>query len=248
MPWAARWKWLVALLWPGLAWGGGPAEPVLQLYYYDRPPFHYTDEQGQVVGTVVDATEEALRRARIQFHWVRMPVNRILTLMRKESRPACSPGWYSTPERRADFLFSKATVLDKPLIVMVRENFPVAEGITAKDFFERTTVRLLVRQNFSQGAYMGALIARIPPQRVERVNLEVPRMLRMLQAGRGDAVLMTEAEAALFVREAGLQMSDFRVVRFPDIPAEEYRYILCDRVVGAGVMARIDSAIQLKKP
>ena len=229
--------------WDGLADGRG-----LRLYYYERPPFHFTDEHGQAVGTVVSATEETLRRAGLTFAWVPAPTNRILAALRNEKEPACSPAWYSTPERRADFWFSKATSLDKPLIALVRGDFLLPPGVTAKTFFAMPQVRLLVKQNFSQGAYMNALIARMPPTRLERVSLEVPRMVRMLAANRADAIITTEAEAGLFVHAAGLSMSDFKTVHFPDVPAEEYRYMLCDRFVDAATQARINKAIGTPSP
>ncbi|HEY4083738.1 MAG TPA: transporter substrate-binding domain-containing protein [Burkholderiaceae bacterium] len=223
-------------------------ESALRLYYYERPPFHYTNGQGQVVGTIVRATEETLRRAGLQFQWVSAPANRVLVALHNEKEPACSPGWYSTPERRTDFLFSKATMLDKPLIALVRADFLMPAGITAKVFFAMPNMRLLVKQNFSQGAYMNGLIDRMPPTHVERVALEVPRMVRMLRADRADAIITTEAEAALFVHAAGLSMNEFKIVRFPDVPANEYRYLLCDHHVGTATVERINEAINLQGP
>jgi len=233
---------------PGAARGAGAEEPPLVLYYYERPPFHFANEQGQVVGSFVQAAEETLKRAKLSFTWVRLPASRILSTLRSEKRPACSPGWYSTPERRFDFKYSKAMMLDKPLIALVRADFPVPDAVEARTFFfENPRMRLLLRQNFSQGAYLNALIARIPKSRLQSVTIELPQMIRMLQANRTDLIFSTEEETGFFVRDAGFLMSDFRVVRFPDVPATEYRYMLCGQGVPAETLRRIDRAIRLVK-
>ncbi|MDN3922952.1 substrate-binding periplasmic protein [Roseateles violae] len=253
---AAACRWTLALLLAAalrpegaLAAGGGhPDEAPLKLYFYERPPFHYSDAQGRVIGSTAASTEELLRRAELRVQWVPLPANRILNSLRSEQAPACSPGWYATPERRAEFWFSQPTMRDKPLIALLRADFDVPAGITAKAFFEQAQLRLLVKQNFSQGAYMNALIARMPESRVQRVALEVPGMVQMLKAKRADAIITTEAEAELFVQAAGLSMRDFRIVRFPDVPADEYRYIVCSRQVDAQLLARIDKAIAASKP
>ena len=239
---------LNALPLSALAWGGEADEPPLLLYYYERPPFHYAGDKGQVIGLVAEAAEETLRRAKLRFLWVSLPANRILSTLHSEKEIACSPGWYSTPERRADFQYSKALLPDKPLVALVRADFAVPDRVTAKAFFDMPHVRLLVKQNFSQGAYLNTLIAHIPPARIQHVILDLPQMIRMLRADRADVVFSTEAEASFLVREAGLPMSDFKIVRFPDILATEYRYMLCGRGVSAETMARIDAAISLQKP
>ncbi|MBV8501336.1 MAG: transporter substrate-binding domain-containing protein [Paucibacter sp.] len=237
------------LLMPGL---GGCAsasgEPVLRLYYYERPPFHYTDEHGHVQGEIADNAEATLRRAGLRFEWLPMPANRILQTLRSEKGPACSPGWYGTPQRRADFLMSQAMIRDKPLIALVRSDFPVPAGTTARAFFAKPQLRLLLKQNFSQGSYMDGLIAHMPGEQIQRVALEVPQMVRMLKADRADVIITTEAEAGIFVGSAGLSMRDFKIVRFPDVPAQEFRYLLCSHDVSRQDMARIDKAIESPGP
>jgi len=215
----------------------------LQLYYYERPPFHYTDESGHATGQFVERTALILHRAGLRFEWVRMPANRILATLRSVATPACSPGWYSTPERRADFWLSKAMLHDKPLIALLRADFAVPPGVTATAFFQMPSMRLLLKQNFSQGSYMNALIERMPDSQVQRVAAEVPAMVQMLKANRADAIITTEVEAALFVREAGFSMSEFQMVHFPDTPDNEYRYIVCSQSIPTRIRTRIDDAI-----
>jgi len=225
-----------------------PAEAPLQLYYYERPPFHSSDAGGHVVGRFVAPTEQILRRAGLRFEWVPMPANRVLATLRSAATPACSPGWYATPERQAEFWLSRPMLHDRPLIALLRADFPVPPGVTAKAFFQLPSLRLLVKQNFSQGAYMNALIERMPAPQVQQVTLEVPGMVQMLKADRADVIITTEAEAALFVSEAGFSMSEFQVLHFPDTPDDEYRYLICSPTIAAPIRARIDRAIRLLGP
>lgn len=221
------------------------ADAPMTLYFYERPPFHYTGANGRPAGQFVETTERLLRRAGLRFEWVRMPANRILGTLRDGPAQACSPGWYNTPERRANFWLSKPLLRDKPLIALLRADFRVPPLVSAKVFLQMPGVRLLLKQNFSQGAYMDTLIARMPVDQVQRVTAEVPVMVGMLKVGRADTIITTESEAELFIRQAGLAIDEFQIVHFPDVPATEYRYLLCNRFIEPGIRTRIDGAIAM---
>jgi uncharacterized protein (TIGR02285 family) len=156
----------------------------------------------------------------------------------------CTPGWYKKPDREAYAQFSLPIYQDLPLQGLSRANFSVPDGITAKELFLRPDLRLLLKQNFSKGAYMDSLIEHIPAQQVQKVAAEVPTLVKMIQADRADLIITTEEETDYFISQSGYQKQDFRIIKFPDVPATEKRYILCSQRVPTEIMNRLNQSIK----
>ena len=217
-------------------------EPVSMLYY-ERKPFHYTLPNGKVEGLVVGPTEKAFASIGVPIKWELVPANRILLELENNARAACSPGWYRKPEREAYARFSAPIYKDRPLVGLVRADSRLKPGITARNLLSRPDTHLLVKRNFSQGAYMDALIAKMPPQQLMSSSMEVPTLVKMVHAGRADLIITTQEEIEIYVKQAELNMNDFGVLMFSDVPAVEMRYILCSQKLPAEVMDRLNGAI-----
>jgi len=218
--------------------------PAITLYYYDRPPFHYRVPDGSMAGIIASSTETIFKRAGVAYQWELVPVNRILSNLKHNTGMDCTPGWYKPAEREVYAQFSLPIYRDLPLQGLSRADFPAPEGITAKDLFLRSDLRLLLKQNFSQGAYMDSLIASMPVQQVQKVAAEVPTMVKMIKANRADLIITTQEETDFFIAQSGYQKKDFRILKFSDVPGTEQRYILCSQQVPAEVMTRLNHAIK----
>jgi hypothetical protein len=94
---------------------------------------------------------------------------------------------------------------------------------------------------------MDKLLTDLPKDRIQRVTAEVPTMVKMLKSNRADLIITTEEESKIFISDAGYTEKDIRILRFPDVPAVEHRYILCSKNVPASTMKRLNDAI-LKSP
>ena len=221
--------------------------PLVVMQYYERKPFHYTVETGKESGLVVTPTEQAFAKLGIPIKWQLIPANRILDNLKRNESAVCSPGWYKNPQRLEYAQFSEPIYQDKPLVGLSNADFAVRQGITAKELFARPQTRLLMKQNFSQGAYMDKLIAELPASQVQSAPVEVPNLIQMIHARRADLIVTTQEEVELYVEQAALQFKDFRVLVFPDVPAVEKRYVLCSKAVPASVMNKLNQAIG-KKP
>ncbi len=215
----------------------------LSMLYYERKPFHYTLPNGKVDGLVVGPTERAFSSIGLSIKWELLPANRILLELERNGTAACSPGWYRKPEREAYARFSAPIYKDRPLVGLVRADARFKQGITARELLARPDTRLLVKRNFSQGAYMDALIAKMPSTQLTSSSMEVATLVKMIHAGRADLIVTTQEEVELYVKQAELEMNDFRVLEFPDVPAIEMRYVLCNQKVPAEVMSRLNAAI-----
>lgn len=226
------------------------AEPpsTITLHYYERPPFHYSDEHGVPTGLIVARTVEIFNKAKIDYSWHVTPANRILAVLKSDTGLDCTSGWYKLSEREKYARFSEAIYRDKPLVGLSRADFRVSENITAQKLFHLPNIRLLLKENFSQGAYMDRLLSDVPKQRMQRVTAEVPTMVKMLKANRADLIITTEEESKVFISNAGYTEKEIRILRFPDVPAVENRYILCSKSVPDSTMKRLNQAILQSPP
>ena len=218
--------------------------PKITLHYYERPPFHYRADDGSISGIIAASTESIFKRAGITFHWELTPVNRILAYLKTNAGFDCSPGWYKNTERETYAQFSLPVYQDMPLQGLSRANFLAPEGITAKELFLRPDVRLLLKQNFSQGSYMDLLIQHIPEQQVQRIAAEVPILVKMVHADRADLIITTAEETDYFINQSGYKKQDFIILKFPDVPGTEKRYILCSQRVPIEIMNRLNQSIK----
>lgn len=91
---------------------------------------------------------------------------------------------------------------------------------------------------------MDGLIKKMPEEKIQRVSAEVPVMIKMIKLGRADLIIMTQGETETFVSGAGYRMDEFRILKFPDVPAVEKRYILCSRNVPATMMLQLNEVIR----
>lgn len=235
--WLACWVWFMTA--PMVF-----AAPEITLYYYDRKPFHYAGADGQITGLVATPTVQVFEKAGFHITWRLMPASRILATIKANVGDDCSPGWYKVADREQYARYSLPIYNDKPLVAVVRADYPVQQGMTAKEFFLRPQVKLLVKQSFVHGSYLDQIIASMPPANVLRMSDDISSIIRMLHYGVGDVMTATQEEAEYYLNEAGYRASDFRIVTFPDVPAIEKRYILCSKRVPDDVMGKLNAAIK----
>ena len=218
----------------------GAAERVT-VYYYERPPFAVTAEDGNVSGLIIDPTRAAFDRAGVAFAFEATSINRILALIGEDQGAACSPGWYRTAARVRIAKFTDPIYRDKPPIGLASKSFPVPPGTRADDLLAGD-VRLVMTDGFVYGHYLDPLIARKDPGQI----IHLPRPLRgaieMVLAGHADLALVAEDDAAAFAG-AGVGGPDYPILHFPDVPAGDMRHIMCSRGVPDETIDRLNRAI-----
>lgn len=225
--------------------GQARAEPTpVLMVYLEREPFYVTQPDGAVTGLVPDPVNEAFAKMGVPINWKLVPVNRALQMLKENLEPVCSPGWYKSPEREEYARFSAAIYADRALVGLSRSDFPVKQGISANELFGRKGIQFLGKTNFSYGPYLDALIKKKPEQEVQRTSAPtVSNLVAMIAKRRADFTIVTQEEVAMWVKQEGYTMGDFKVLTFSDVPAFEKRYILCSKLVPEQFMADLDAAI-----
>jgi polar amino acid transport system substrate-binding protein len=215
----------------------------LKMLYYERKPFHST-EGGKPAGIIVTATEAAFAKAGITLKWEKSTVNRVFALLKLDTEPVCSAGWYLSPERRALARFSLPIYRDRPLVGLSWAGLKTPPEMSATSLLARPDTRLLLKHNYIYGAYFDGLIAKMAPAQIRRVVVPVPDTIRMLTYDHSAITLVTQEEVALYVTQSGRDMSEFRLLKFPDVLAIETRHIICSKKVPAQTMEKLDLAIK----
>jgi polar amino acid transport system substrate-binding protein len=227
-----------------LAWVATAAvagEPVT-LHWFPRPPFHYI-ENDRVTGLLVEPIRAAFEAEGIPYRLENTPATRLYNTIRNSSGLDCGLGWYKNRQREAFARFSQAFYLDAAIVGVVRKSKGVPPHISAAELLTKWEIRALVKQTFTHGAYLDSLLSNPGDKlHVERISAEVPKILQMVSADRADLALMLPVEAD-YVFSHGVRAEDFQVLHFPDVPAKEYRYLMCSQKIPDDMMLRINKAI-----
>jgi polar amino acid transport system substrate-binding protein len=217
---------------------------VLTLHYQERPPYSTLEADGRVSGLVATPAARALERAGIAFRWERTPAQRQLALIQQGDGLHCGVGWFRNAERETAGRFNgRPLYRDRPFIALVRDGAPWPADGRAADALAQRAARLLVKDGFSYGAYLDALIARSPAD-VVRTPAELDAMARMLAAGRGDWMIASPEEVPALLARVPDGGHGLEVVRLPDVPAGEARHLYCSRAVPPAWLARVDAVLE----
>lgn len=214
----------------------------LTIYYNERPPYLVTSSPAdKVVGLTADPAAKAALDAGYVPRWTAMPSTRQLVMLGEGSVPACAVGWFRNPEREASFKFTKAIYRDKPTVAIARSDFE-ARSAKLADVFLQPGLRVLVKDKYSYGPWIDALLARLRPQTVSTTE-ENLQMVRMIAGQRADIMFSSQEEAQFLLMQSSVSASAVKVLRFDDMPQGEKRYLMCSRSVPDDTIKRLDNAI-----
>lgn len=217
----------------------------LLLTYIEKPPLYYTDSTGKPAGIVLERVQAALTGHTFSFQ-SRSP-RRAIEEIRANQVPTCSIGWFKTPERESFAVFSAPITQNAPMLVVVRatkhdsfRNHPSLSALLAAP-----KLRVGVVAGFSYGKKLDDLL--LPLGDRLDVAPSVSTNLRKLVAWRVDAVFINAEELDYYLKEAQIRVEDIVPLSFPDMPPEEYRYLMCSRKTPPGLIQQFNNALPLVK-
>jgi polar amino acid transport system substrate-binding protein len=218
------------------------AGEALTLYYNERPPYLVTrSTPDKVVGLTADPAVQAFVGAGLAPRWTAMPSTRQLVTLRESTEPACAVGWFKNPDREVAFKFTKAIYRDKPTVALARGNFAPASKKLA-EVVHQAGLRVLVKDKYSYGPWIDALMARARPQTVVTTEENV-QMVRMIAGQRADIMFTSQEEAQYLVAQSAVGPSAVKILQFDDVPPGEKRYLMCSRNVSDDIIGRLNNAI-----
>ena len=224
---------------PGLAAG----EDVITLHYHERPPYYITGPLG-VYGLCADPARLAFQKAGIAFRWEKTPARRQLGILKANLARDCLLGWFKNPERETFARYSTHIYIDKPAIALaLADNDRIITGRPLAETLLTGNLVLLRKSGYSYGRFVDHMIARHNPLKA-LTNSENVGMLKMIHSRRADYFFISEEEADALTASSGLPRSDFKYIRFADMPEGNKRYLLFSKKVETAVVEKINAAIQ----
>ena len=221
------------------------ANDSVTLHYNERPPYLVPAADGSASGLTGTPAANAFKAAGIPITWAKVPTNRQLAVMKEPQGMNCAIGWFKTPEREQFAKFTKPIYRDKPWLVLANASYNVKDGTKLEEALSSKTVRVLVKDAFSYGQYIDETLAKTKPN-ITVSNGSTSQMLQLINAGSMDFMFVSEEEAEYLVEQAGLNMKNFRQIRFPDMPKGGERYIMCGKNVPDDVIAKLNKSITFK--
>lgn len=222
------------------------ASDVVTLHYQERVPYEYQDN-GQVQGLWATPAEQAFRKADIPFKWAATPITRQLHLMQSNRGLHCAAGRFWTADRAQWARFSKPIYRNRPMGLIARSDNAALRGYSHMEHAIKTpTVRLLVKKGYSYGPKIDGYIAQ-RRQPTSSTHDESLHMLRQIHRGMADTFPISEDEFEGLLARTSLPAHDFVLLKFPDAPKSELRYIMCSMKVPPHTMERLNAAIEFKE-
>lgn len=217
--------------------------PFITLHYNERAPYLQTLDNGDIAGLTATPAEQALRRAGIAFKWEKTPSNRQIQILEKNASADCMVGWFKNSQRELIGNFSLPLYQDKPTIgLALFSNINIDSGSGLAQVLQNRELRLLVKDGYSYGEHIDALIDELKPRRI-KTTVENINMLRMVALDRADYFFIAEEEASELIRQSEFEPGDFKYIHFSDSPDGGQRHLWCSKQVPQHSLDRINRAI-----
>jgi polar amino acid transport system substrate-binding protein len=221
-----------------------PAENVITMHYHERAPYYVTGPYG-VYGLCADPAKLVLMKAGIPFRWQKTPAKRQLNIIKSNKMRECLLGWFKTPKREKFAKYTQHIYQDKPSIALARaDNKQIISGRPLEETFSNPNLILLRKDSYSYGQFVDEKIAELNPKHEITADENIG-MLRMIHSKRADYFFVAEEEAEELIVSSGLPKSDFKYVRFSNMPKGNKRYILFSKKVEDEVIEKINAAIKI---
>lgn len=214
----------------------------ITLLYNDRPPYIVAQPDGSAAGLTATPAGNAFKAAGVPVVWKKFPTNRQIATIKDSDGRNCAIGWFKNREREQFAKFTKPIYLDRPTVLIAHHQFVSRPNETLLDIMSRKDVSVLIKDQFSYGAYIDGLLSSKRGGLVVTTNDNL-QMVEMVRIHRADFMFAAEEEARYLIEQAGHNLHDFQIVRPPDMPPGERRYIMCSKQVEDELIARLNMAI-----
>jgi len=215
----------------------------ITIHYHERPPYYITGSL-DVYGLCSDPVKFAFKKAGIAFSWEKTPVARQLDIIKNNRSNACIIGWFNNPEREKFAQFSHYIYQDKPTIALSRaDNDKLLSNKPLEEILHNPHLVLLKKKGYSYGQFIDAKIAKLNPEQEVTISNNIG-MLKMILLKRADYFFISKEEAMELIDSSGLLKSQFKFIKFSDMPKGNKRYLLFSKKVDEQIIEKINTALK----
>jgi uncharacterized protein (TIGR02285 family) len=221
-------------------------EEKLMIYYFNRPPY-YIKSDGIPRGFIMIFVKRVLDLAGIEAHYVELPPKRILAELKKPHQ-ACSPGWFKTPDRETDYIFSAPIYKDAPLTFVMEKRHEAPSRVTVDELlkFLRSSRSPGLICGFSYGPFLDAVFSK--EQSAKCVSTPVLNAVKMVAAGRLDFTITFPEEFGYIARNYPELVEMLTVVPIDGSSDGNKRHLMCSKGLRKDFLDRINVAIRQMLP
>lgn len=225
------------------------AEPEVQWLRYELPPLYITEGPRQGEGVLDQALARLLPRLTgYQHRIVTVPPKRMEASLRSLPN-ACAFGMLKNAERESFLIFSVPFPIQVAPGLMVRradlaQLAPLRDAkgrLSLQGWLNHPEFKLGLAEGRAYGATVDDFVAALPARRVERVSSQNPalNLLRMLELGRVDGVLMLPFEPAALAAAHRLKLDELRLLTLVEQATARQGHVACARgELGAEIVRR----------
>ncbi len=215
----------------------------ITIHYHERSPYYSSGPLG-VYGICSDPAKLAFKKAGIEFHWEKTPASRQLDILKANKSRDCLIGWFKNSEREKFAKYTHFIYQDKPTIALAREdNYNLKSGRLLEEVFQNDKLTLLRKNGYSYGQFIDKKIFKLKPNQM-MTNSENIGMIKMIHSRRADYFFISEEEAIELTASSRLLETEFKLIRFKNMPEGNKRYLLFSKMVEDEVIDKINSAIK----
>jgi len=211
---------------------------------FERPPYYSLTREGSPKGFLLLLADRILRQAGLDPEYADMPSGRILIELAAAKSATCAVGWHMTPERSRIAAYSFPIYQDAPLVAVFRRDSPaLPDGqATLSGLAAIQDLQLGLNASFSYGPEVEDIL-RTMPRPPMRVDATQAQLMRMLDAGRFEAMLVNPEEIEEMARDAQVPLDRLRVVPLADLRKGRLRYLLFNKSIDPGLLGKVNEAI-----
>lgn len=221
------------------------AEEPITVTYHLRPPYLLPGPDGVPTGLTGTPAAQAFRQAGIGVKWMMAPTNRQLAMVRDEQQRSCTVGWFRNPERERYAKFTRPVYRDKDWVLLAYAGYVMPEGATLEQLLQNSATRILVKDNFSYGQEIDAMIVRGKPAIAVSTGSS-EQMLQSVSAGAVDFMFLSEEEGQYVLSQHRERGANLRLLKARGMPRGAERHIMCGKGVPDDVIERLNRAITFR--
>ncbi len=126
------------------------------------------------------------------------------------------------------------------MIGLADPRLKLAPDIALDDLLANPEISVAIKQSIVYGRYLDGKLVTMKARRIE-VAAEFGSIIHMIELGRAGLTFVPLEEARYYVRRAGMEMTQFQILHFPDMPPGEKRYLMCSRKVPDELLERVNA-------
>ena len=222
------------------------AKPSLTIYYFERPPFYFTDSDNKASGILIDITKNILDKANIKYTFISLPAKRVLSYL-KTSTKACSPGWFFTDNRAKIFKYTLPIYRSLPIVAVInKKKWKKGVKSVSIDNLLKMNLSLALKSGFKYGEIIEKKLKKYPGK-IKKYTIKTDNLLKMIVVGRIDYTFLSLENVTDFLSNNSYASGKLTVVYLNEIKKGKLRYLLCSKDVSDQIIERINKAIEQYK-